>query len=180
MVIYIMRHGQTVWNSKGIIQGRSNNRLSRLGKQQVEKQAFTLKDEHLDLIISSPLMRTIQTANIMNSYHHCKIIKDERIIEVNQGDFTKRKKSSLSENELENYKSRNISFGLEQSDEILMRVKNFVNDVVNSFKQKTILIVTHRAIANVLYYLLLNNKCTLENINDLELFNNAVIQKLII
>ena len=50
MEIYIMRHGETVWNAKGIIQGRSNNRLSKNGKEQVKKQAEELKDIKFDYI----------------------------------------------------------------------------------------------------------------------------------
>ena len=34
-----MRHGETNWNYLGIIQGRSKNRLSKKGQNQVENQA---------------------------------------------------------------------------------------------------------------------------------------------
>ena len=41
----------------------------------------------------------MQSANIMNKYHQLKIIKDERIIEIDKGIFTGRKKASLTEEE---------------------------------------------------------------------------------
>ena len=84
MKIYLMRHGQTVWNKIGIIQGYSRNRLSAEGKNQVEIKAQKYKDVNFDFIISSPLCRTIQTSNIMNKYHNVKVIKDERIVEIGQ------------------------------------------------------------------------------------------------
>ena len=31
MNLFVMRHGTTVWNEKGITQGRTNNRLSKSG-----------------------------------------------------------------------------------------------------------------------------------------------------
>ncbi len=45
MEIYIMRHGKTVWNEKHIWQGRSQNRLSKTGKIQVEEQASKFKNK---------------------------------------------------------------------------------------------------------------------------------------
>ena len=33
MNLYIMRHGTTTWNEKGITQGRSNNKLSKKGNK---------------------------------------------------------------------------------------------------------------------------------------------------
>ena len=92
MKIYVMRHGKTNWNENGTIQGRSNNRLSNNGKAVVEEVALKQKDTKFDIIFCSPLMRTMQTANIMNQYHNVKILKDERLIEIEQGIFTRRKK----------------------------------------------------------------------------------------
>ena len=88
MKLYIMRHGTTVWNEKEIIQGFSKNRLSKSGKLLVEKQAVKHKNTNFDLIIASPMMRTMQTANIMNKFHGIKIVKDDRLREIDQGVFT--------------------------------------------------------------------------------------------
>ena len=99
MNLYVMRHGRTNWNEKGIIQGRRNNMLSKTGKEQVENTAQMYKDVKFDVIICSPIKRTMQTANIVNKYHNVKIIKDEDIIEVDQGDFAGRLNSSLTEQE---------------------------------------------------------------------------------
>ena len=99
MKVYVMRHGTTVWNEKGITQGRSRNRLSEKGKTLVLDAALNFKDVSFDIIFTSPLMRTVQTANIMNRYHSAKIIKDNRLIEIDQGIFTGKSKVNLSEEE---------------------------------------------------------------------------------
>ena len=99
MNLYIMRHGTTGWNEKGITQGRSQNRLSKEGKFLAQKQAEKFKNVKFDVIFSSPLMRTMQTANIMNAFHGVKIVKDERLTEIDQGIFTGRHKDSLSSEE---------------------------------------------------------------------------------
>ena len=50
MNIYIVRHGTTVWNQKGISQGHSQNRLSESGKQLVIQTANKHKDTKFDII----------------------------------------------------------------------------------------------------------------------------------
>ena len=97
MNLYVMRHGTTVWNEKGITQGRSNNRLSKNGIELTELVSKKFKDIKFDVIISSPLMRTIQTANIMNKYHNVKVFKDDELLEIDQGIFTGHYKNSLTE-----------------------------------------------------------------------------------
>ena len=73
-----MRHGTTVWNEKGITQGRSSNMLSQSGKALTEQAANMLKDVQIDVIFASPLMRTMQTANIINKYHIACLSKTKR------------------------------------------------------------------------------------------------------
>jgi len=178
MEIYILRHGETVWNFKGITQGRSNNRLSKNGKKQVEELAKEFKDIHFDEIFVSPLMRTVQTANIFNKYHSKKLIKDERIIEIDQGIFTGRKKDSFTPEEIEIRKNRPEGYGMETQQMIIDRVKLFLEDIAVRYKDKKILVVTHRGIAKILYYLI-NNIDTNEKIEDMSLFKNAEIRKCI-
>ena len=119
MKVYVMRHGTTVWNEKGIIQGRSNNRLSQNGKILTEEVSQKYKDTKFDIIFCSPLMRTMQTANIMNKWHNVKIIKDERLIEINQGIFAKRLKASLTNIEKQQRQNREKSCGMEKYEDDL-------------------------------------------------------------
>lgn len=175
MKIYIMRHGETVWNRLGTIQGRSKNRLSKEGKIQVEKQAENFKDVHLDFIISSPLVRTIQTANIMNKFHNAKIIKDERINEVDQGIYTGRNKSTMTDADWSNYKTRSKKFGMESFDDIISRTIDFVEDLKSNYKDKSILIITHRSSAKAIFYTLTGKKVTSDELVESTLFGNAEV-----
>ena len=45
MEILVMRHGTTVWNEKKITQGRTNNRLSKAGKEIASERAKEFKNE---------------------------------------------------------------------------------------------------------------------------------------
>ncbi len=149
MKVYVMRHGKTVWNEKKRIQGRSNNRLGKLGKELTQEVSFKYKDISFDVIFCSPLMRTVQTANIMNRYHNVKIIKDARLIEVDQGVFTKRFKSTLTENEKRQRQSRDESCGMEKFESVYERTKEFVK-FLKTQNYENVLIVTHNINASMI------------------------------
>lgn len=175
MKIYIMRHGQTVWNKLGTIQGRSKNRLSQEGKHQVEIQAEKYRDVKFDYIITSPLVRTIQTANIMNKYHNIKIIRDDRIIEVDQGIYTGRNKKTMTEKDWEIYKTRSKNLGMEAFGDIMSRVEEFVQYIKENYQGKSILVITHRSPAKAIYYVLTNKIVTSDELVESTLFGNAEI-----
>ena len=67
--LYVVRHGETVWNSQGRMQGRMDSPLSETGKQQAATNGELLKRlGGIDRLWVSPLGRTIETAFIVNSY----------------------------------------------------------------------------------------------------------------
>lgn len=83
---YIFRHGQCPLNISGHIQGQSiNGELTIEGRRQALQTAFKLKPKQISLIITSPLKRAIQTAQIISSELHCPIWVDQRFTEVNMG-----------------------------------------------------------------------------------------------
>jgi len=173
MNLYVMRHGSTCWNEKGIIQGHSKNRLSALGKMQVEKVAKENKETKFDIIICSPLMRTVQTANIMNKYHKVKIVKEKRLIEIDQGIFSGRKRSSLTAKEEKIQKLRLKKNGQESLKEIDDRVKDFLDNVKKDYPFENILVVTHDICAIILEYFIYNEKIGFDKLT----FDNAELKK---
>ena len=176
MRIYIMRHGTTVWNEQAIIQGWSQNRLSREGKSLTEKTAVEIKDIKFDIIYTSPLMRTIQTANIINKYHNVRIVKENRIIENNKGIFTGRKKSSLTKKEKALKEKFDKSCGLETYFGVYNRVRDFLAEIKNT-NYENILIVTHDICAIFMESILKNKKLDLETYKYSRNFQNAEIRE---
>lgn len=83
---YIFRHGECPLNVTGHIQGRSiDGELTERGKLQAEKVGRKLQGREVEIIVSSPMKRARQTADIVASYIGCPIIFDERFIEVDMG-----------------------------------------------------------------------------------------------
>ncbi|MEI5870447.1 MULTISPECIES: Rid family hydrolase [Bacillus cereus group] len=66
-VVCLIRHGETEWNAIGKLQGRENIDLNKYGKQQAEKCGLYLRENRWDVIISSPLSRAKQTAEIVSN-----------------------------------------------------------------------------------------------------------------
>ena len=65
MVIYIVRHGETVLNAKGVMQGRLDEPLNQKGRDLAEMTGKAMKGIHFDYCISSPLNRAKETAEII-------------------------------------------------------------------------------------------------------------------
>ena len=87
MNIYITRHGQTDYNKSRMMQGRSDIPLNETGIAQARARRESLGDIKFDAVYSSPLIRAVQTAEIIGNVKREDIITDERIIEANFGKY---------------------------------------------------------------------------------------------
>ncbi len=65
MLLYLVRHGQSVWNAEERHQGWQDVPLSPLGEQQAECIGQRLKEVNFDYHFSSPIFRCYQTASII-------------------------------------------------------------------------------------------------------------------
>lgn len=87
MEIILVRHGETIWNKEGRVQGVSDIELSNVGQNQARRLARSLKDRPIRAIYASPLKRAYQTASFINDYHNIDIQTDPGLMEMDQGDF---------------------------------------------------------------------------------------------
>lgn len=179
MKLYVMRHGTTVWNEKDITQGRSNNRLSKNGKLLTKSVAEKYKNTNFDVIICSPLMRAVQTANIMNKYHNVKVIKDEYLTEIDQGIFTGRKKDSLTKQERLLKASKSKKAKMESYEECYNRIDMFMKNI-NKYNYNSILIVTHNCCASFIEDNILKKKIDFSSEDFIRSFKNAEIKEFVI
>ena len=87
MEIYIVRHGETLWNKERRCQGTIDINLNEYGKELAIITGEALKDTHFDKIYSSPLSRAYETACLIRGDRDIPIIKDERLREICFGDM---------------------------------------------------------------------------------------------
>lgn len=85
--VFLLRHGETVWNKEGRIQGQLDSELTALGRNQALRQGQTLKRIRKQLgthqIVSSPLTRAQTTAKL--ALGAAQFITDPRIAEIGCG-----------------------------------------------------------------------------------------------
>lgn len=176
MRLFVMRHGETGWNKINRTQGEFKSRLTKEGKEQTKLVAEKLKNEKIDLIISSPLFRTMQTANIVNKELNTKIVKDKMVAEIGQGIYAGRFKSSYTEEELKRKKLRLKEDGCESLQETFERVGDFINKIKNNFPDKTILVVTHSIIGTLLDIYIKHGKFNNDIYNQSSAFPNSEVR----
>ncbi|MCK5466030.1 class I tRNA ligase family protein, partial [Candidatus Parcubacteria bacterium] len=86
--LILLRHGESENNVKDIKAGQLEGYpLTKKGIKQVEDAVEILKKEKIDVVISSPILRTKQTAKIVNNILKVDYIEDERIKEYDFGSW---------------------------------------------------------------------------------------------
>ena len=147
-MLYVVRNGQTDWNNMNIIMGRKDINLNYAGKIHAELLSEKLKDYDIDLIISSPLLRTRQTTNIINKDSNKEVIFDDRLKERDLGNLEGNAYLSEIENkEIWDIKIDTLRYNVEKMSDLKYRVYKFLKEIQKKYKDKNILIVTHESIS---------------------------------
>lgn len=81
--LYLLRHGQTEFNVKKLVQGRCDSPLTDLGRQQAGMAAAWLKAHNVvpDKVASSPLGRAMDTASLVA----CELLGPDAAVEPCEG-----------------------------------------------------------------------------------------------
>ena len=64
----LVRHGETDWNLHGRLQGSSDIPLNSTGRAQASEAVYELEGRRWDLLVSSPLSRAAETADIIGAH----------------------------------------------------------------------------------------------------------------
>lgn len=145
---FVMRHGESETNVRGILSYKKEDEfhLTEKGRAQAKSSIEKLKQK-FDVIIASPLLRTKETAEIVADsigFPKENIIYDDRIIEVNTGDFSGcsvETYRSYFTSTLEKF-SKPTPKG-ETLSEMKSRIGAFLYDIDKTYKDKKVLIVAH-------------------------------------
>jgi probable phosphoglycerate mutase len=86
-VICLVRHGETDWSRDQRFNGRQDIPLNDIGRQQCSELAAYLSDETIDIVISSPLSRCIETAEILAQPRGLGIVAEPRLVEMDYGQW---------------------------------------------------------------------------------------------
>ncbi len=152
---FVMRHGGSESNVNKMVSSKVENEdhLTEEGKKQVLDSISELKGKKIDLIISSDFIRTKETAEIVKKglgLGEDSLIFDKRLWELSGGIFNGKTWGEYYQNckkeEKYNYKVE----GGESYKEVKLRMTSFLYKIEEKYKDKNILIITHRGPAQVL------------------------------
>ena len=71
MKLYLIRHGQTLWNQEGKIQGKTDIPLNDEGRKQAGLLAEAMENRPVGAVYSSPLKRAFETAPASQNKRDC-------------------------------------------------------------------------------------------------------------
>lgn len=153
MKMYIIRHGQTPWNARKCLQGRSDVDLNENGIYLTELTGKALRDVTFDMAFTSPLIRAKHTAQCILAGRKVPIIEDERLIEISFGIYEgccyAEENRQVPQQWIENFFHAPQDYvaapGGESLDDVEKRTRNFMEDICSrkELQDKTILVSTH-------------------------------------
>ena len=159
-IIYLTRHGQTLWNIEKRLQGRGNSPLTEQGIERAKELRDRIKDIHIDVIYSSPIERALTTANIIKGDKSIEVITDDGLMEMCFGDY----EGKITDEVMKENPNWDISLIMKGNTELTApngenlaevrdRVARSMNKIIEKNRGKTILIVAHGiTLKAIMYY----------------------------
>lgn len=144
--LYFARHGESQANKDLVFAGTWDIPLTRLGRNQAKKEGEQARSLNIDCIVSSPLVRAFETAQIIADsigYPRDKIVRSDLLQERNYGELQQKPYTVLDELVFEEVP------GLETNSQLLTRGDKAVQ-FINQLPYDTILIVGHGTFGRVL------------------------------
>ena len=146
---FVMRHGEAKNNLNDIVSTSYNNNdsLTEKGRGEVKKSAEGLKNGNIDIIFSSPFVRTIETSEIVASVlgiDKNSIVIDDRLHEMSLPMYEGKTWAEYHKdfpNTIESF--YHPEDGNESYNDMKKRTMSFLYDIESRYAGKNILIVTH-------------------------------------
>jgi len=155
MKAYVLLHGQTDFDAEGRIIGNSDPELNDVGREQASAVSKELVDKGIDMILSSPQKRTMETAQIIAhvlDIDEVKITKGLKLYERAFGDLEGKLISEVDMFALSSWLSNTATPNGETVRETANRVIAYMNNMVKIFRTKTMLLVVPEHVLRVMYW----------------------------
>ena len=187
--LYLLRHGETVWNKQKKIQGQLNSPLTEEGIEKLKKTAETLERTDFQGVYTSHMERTVETAGIIldkNRKNLEKPVKIEKMRDHNEIHFGIWQGKTYEEikkeypQEYDNYfnspdKYRARVIGGEDLSEGLERFLGGMEKIVSFEKTRSgsgkILIITHGTVLELFINYIKNRR--MDNLDERKLIGNG-------
>ena len=149
MKLFVARHGQTVWNAQNKVCGITDVELTEKGIEQAKKLAETVQNYSIDIILSSPLKRAVETSKIVAAKNNIPMQIEELLIEQDYGIYegVDRKNESFLANK------RNFAYRYPEGESMMQvayRIYGLIEKLKKEYKDKNILIISHGGVCRII------------------------------
>jgi len=142
----LVRHGETIGNVRGIVQGQSDTPLTEKGIASTLKKAEKIHDMEFDALFCSDLSRTVETLKLIQG----KImglpepVHTRDLREIDFGDLTGRVKKEIMPTILEHKEAPDVPYpNGESGGQFIARVKGFFKMLMDRHAGGQVLVITH-------------------------------------
>lgn len=153
--IILIRHGRTKWNKWRYL-GWEDIPLNDCGRQQAEDVKIALKDEQIDVIYASPLIRAIDTIQPLAQERNLPIKKSHHLKELYYGKFQGMLKSEQKVNVKRDYRENPVPGG-ESLFALYSRAERFLQALRDDLSAGSSIVVVGHFLINQMLYMVLHN-----------------------
>ncbi|HHV29302.1 histidine phosphatase family protein [Acetivibrio mesophilus] len=157
--VIFVRHAEAEGNFNRVFHGWTDSCITEKGHLQAQRVAERLKDVDIDVIYSSSLKRTLQTAQYIADVKNLPIIRTDKLKEINGGEWENKGWAELPHlwpEEYDSWENRPHEHkmpGGETMVEFQKRLIDEVEYILSNNKGKNICVVTHgTAIRSMMCY----------------------------
>ena len=157
MALYVARHGETDYNAQGRYAGSTDIPINQKGSYQSKELAERLTDMTFDAIISSPMLRARQTADIVCETLHMQYTVYEEFAERDMGIYeglTREEADSrfpYPQGRLHSSNPEEAPEGGESIRQVCDRINNGMKRLCHDFEGKNVLLICHGQTARAIH-----------------------------
>ncbi|MET3505331.1 histidine phosphatase family protein [Halalkalibacter oceani] len=158
MNVFFIRHGESMGNRQGKIQGWMDFELSELGIKQAQLLAAYSENLALDYLYSSDLTRAYDTAKAIAARNHLDVRKWTKVREVHLGPLQGLSRPDIYERFPETKERSILTSGLEGTEsveQLTKRCRFVVEQLLLAHQNDNIAIVSHGGFISILLTYLL-------------------------
>jgi len=140
------RHAESEANVAEVYEDVGTSPLTEKGKKQAKELAEKLSSEGIEVILSSPFVRAVQTAEPIAKKFGITIQTLEALRELNHGNFANQKNDETSRESRNEFRADpDIKFGEtgESKNDIRTRIREVVEIIRRDYTGKTVLVMSH-------------------------------------
>ncbi len=154
--LYLVRHGATQSSAEDRFSGSVNIEISEQGKRQAEGLAERLADDSIAAVYCSPLLRAMQTAEILARPHQLPLTREDGLREIHHGHWEGMRRVDVEAQFPEEYAAWEedpFTFaprGGEAGVNVTARALPVIRKIVVEHRGQNVIVVSHKATLRLL------------------------------